>query len=314
MEDKTESIKKALNQFPQIRAVIGEERIIDLAQKESTNMLIAYIEKTYIDEKTNAHIIGLLDALKKEPNHIGALFLLEYYLRPYFTLKHLDKCLGSIAQEDRLGVSLSHLLDSKSFWQGYSEIEVAAYLKKKFGQITLEPCLKNGKSVDMKYYYNKEDYFVEVTAPKSHHKFIAKMEESAQTGQVVTVEDSTSRASEKVLTEVEHFKDILDETKSVIILNVNGSDFDEAEVEDCLLGVSSLAILKNAQTGQFIGTKVTRNPWTAFEADEDLKKIGIVMTYKRDFAVPSGAVAFTKKIFVIALKEEDAKPLEDILV
>lgn len=314
MEDKIEDIKKALNQFPQIKQVIGEEQIVTLAKKEPTNTLIAYLEKTFIDEKTNQKLQGLLEALKKEPNDIGALFILDYYLRPYFTLRHLDNCLGPIAKEPHLGVSLSHLLESKSYWQGYSEIEVASYLKKKFGKIILEPTLKNGKSVDMTYNYNKQDYFVEVTAPKSHYKYLAKMEESAQNRKAVKLDDSTPRASEKILTEVEHFKGILDETKSIIILNVNGSEFDETEVEDCLLGISSLAILKNTKTGQFMGTKVVRAPWTAFEADADLKKIGIVMTYKRDFAVPNGAVNFTKKIFVIALKEEDAKPLEDILI
>lgn len=310
----SKTINKALNQFPNIRNAIGEDKILTLAKKEPTNMLIVYLEKTCIDDKTEKKIKKYVSEFNKDSNHIGVMFYLDYYLRPIFVLKHLNECLGSIITEDRLGVSVSHLIDSKSFWQGYSEIEVAAYIKKKFGKITLEPALKNGKSVDIMYNFNKEDYFVEVTAPKAHHKFVSEMEKSAQTGKVVKLADSTQRTLDKLLTEVEHFKGVSDETKSIIILNVNGTEFDEQDIEDCLLGVSSLAILKNAQTGQFMGTKVVRNPWIAFEVDDDLKKIGIVMTYKRDFAFPKGEVVFTKKIFVIALKKEDAKPLEDILV
>jgi hypothetical protein len=236
---------------------------------------------------------------------------LDYYLRPYHTIKHLDRCVGVIASEKKLEVALFHLIDPESYWQGYSEIEVAAYVKKQFGNISLEPLLPRSKSVDMKYVFNDQNYFVEVTAPKSYYKFQEKMEESAKTGKAVTLEDATSRASEKILAEVEHFKGILDDFKSIIIMNVNGSEFDGSEIEDSLLSVSKLVVLKDPKTDKFLGTKVTRDPWTSFQADEDLKKIGLIVTYKRDFAL-NGTVEISKKLFVISFSEDDFKPLEKL--
>jgi hypothetical protein len=51
MEDKANTIRYALSQFPELSKVIGEKRILDIAQEDPRNLLIAYLEKTVIEEK-----------------------------------------------------------------------------------------------------------------------------------------------------------------------------------------------------------------------------------------------------------------------
>lgn len=304
----SEEIEGALKQFPNIAEVIGLESLKELEKADEKAPVVFLLKKTVVEDK--GKLEKLFEAYKENPEHVGIIVAIDYYLRPYYILKHLDSNLATIKSENKLGVYITHLLDSKSFWQGYSEIEVAAYLKKLFGNVELEPNLPNGKSVDAKYSLNGQDYFVEVTVPKPWYRYQQKMEESAETGGVVKLEDSTDRACDKILNEVEHFKD-LDSIKSIIVLNLNQAEFDEVEIEDCLMGVSKLVVLKEQATGKFVGTKVTREPWTAFDMDNRLQNIGLVLCYRREFAL-NGAVIFTKRLFVISFAEADYKPLEKL--
>ncbi|MHC4890785.1 MAG: hypothetical protein ACYTEO_15125, partial [Planctomycetota bacterium] len=239
--------------------------------------------------------------------HIGVLMVLDNILRPYFVLKHLDTCLQDLHDKKGVNAYVSHLLDLNSFWQGYCEIEVASYLKKTFGEIELEPKLPNGKVADVKFSLNSEDVFVEVTVPKSSYKFTKAMEKSAETGKPVELPIPTERASEKILDELQHFVDELDEVKSIIILNLNQTEIEDIDIEESLLGVSKLVVSLNRETHE-TKTRVVRENWTAFSRDNELAKLGAVICYKTEFAL-NGNVIFNKKIFVLSFGKQKSDEL-----
>jgi len=301
-------IISALEQFSIIKDLIGVEKVLELFKRDEKSPFIYYLEKSLVDED---RVKKLLEDLKDNPGHIGILILLDLNLNKYYIMKHLNSNLAYIKSHEKLDRFIEHLLDSSSFWQGYTEIEISAYLKKLFGCIELEPLLPNGKSVDVKYSNNGQDYYIEITVPKAWYKYEKEIKKSAEKGIAVELEDSTDRACEKILDEVAHFDGVLDDVKSIIIINLNETEFDEIEIEDCLLGISKLVFMKNSKTGEFIGTRVDREKWTAFDIDERLQKIGLIISYKRDFAL-NGNVVFNKKMFIVSFSEKDYVPLEKL--
>ena len=252
----------------------------------------------------------LVNVLKKEPKHIGAVYVLDHILRPYYLIKYLDSCLETIKDQEKLLKYITHLTEKGSFWQGYCEIEVAANIKKLFGEIELEPKLPNGKSADIKFPLGSDDIFVEVTAPKRSYKYIKRMNESADTGQVVQLEAPVERASEKVISELNHFARIFDKVHSIIIINLNGTEIEDIDIEDAILGVSSLLVQTNRVTRE-VTMKVKRGEWNAFYRDAELSKIGAVICYKRDFAL-DGKISYEKKMFIMSFKEDKYKPINNL--
>lgn len=300
-------LETTLEQFPTIKQMIPVEHLIKMADNDPHSPLIYYLSKSNPDV---SKVENLVNRLKQEPKHIGVIFSLYHILRPYHTIKYLDSCLGIIKDEEKLGKCISHLIDKESFWQGYCEIEVAANLKKLFGEIELEPKLPNGKSADIKFPLGSDEIFVEVTAPKRSYTFTKRMEESADTGQVVQLEAPVERASEKIVAELEHFSKILEKVNSIIIINLNETEIEDIDIEDAILGVSSLLVRTNRITRE-VTMKVKRDKWNAFYRDADLSKIGAVICYKRDFAL-NGKIAYEKKMFIMNFKEDKYQPLDDL--
>lgn len=299
-------IDSALSQFPIIKEKIGKAKLLSIAEKNQHLPIIYYLTKSMPD---NSKVKKMLDVLKSDPNHIGALVILDYLLKPYHILKHLDRCLAIIQNEDKLNTSLEHLLNANSFWQGYCEIEVAAYLKKMFGKIELEPIL-NEKKADIKFFLNSKEVFVEVTAPKRSYKYIKAMQESADEHKVVQLEAPVERASDKILEELRHFADKLDKINSVIFMNLNDTEIEDIDIQDALMGISKLVILKNMSTGK-IETRVARENWTAFAKDNRLAKVGAIVCYKRDFAI-NGNIAFEKRVFALSFDEQKCEHLLNV--
>jgi hypothetical protein len=192
----------------------------------------------------------------------------------------------------------------------YSSLLVAAQIKRLFGNIELEPKLPNGKSVDVKFQINSGDIFAEVIAPKESYKYIKKMNESAETGKVVTLEIPTERASEKIITELEHFSKILEEVNLLLIINLNDTEIEDIDIEDSILGLSKLVVKTDRETKE-VTTDVARDNWKAFMRDNDLRKIGAVICYKRDFAI-NGNKIYEKRIFVMNFDEAKFKPLTNL--
>lgn len=300
-------IDSALSQFPTLREKIGKAKLLSIAEKNQHLSIIYYLTKSIPD---NTKVKKMLYVLKDDPNHIGALVILDYILRPHYILKHLDRCLATIQDESRLNALLEHLLNANSFWQGYCEIEVAAHLKKMFGKIELEPSLNGEKKADVKFSLNCKDVFVEVTAPKRHYKYIKAMQESAEEHKVVQLEAPVERASDKILDELNHFADKLDKVNSVIIINLNDTEIEDIDIEDALMGTSKLVVLKNISTGK-IETRVVRENWTAFVKDNKLAKVGAIICYKRDFAI-NGNVAFEKRVFALSFDKQDCEYLVNL--
>lgn len=292
-------LKEAISQFPMIEQVIGIDTILNLAQRDSRSPLVYYLKRSLRDEdKVNQLMLDF----EKNPKHVGVLIALDYYLNCYWTMKHLDRCLSEIKNCGKIDVFIGHLLDSNSFWQGYCEIEVAANVKQTFGEVELEPSLPNGKSVDVKFYLNTNEVFIEVSAPKTGYLYSKALEKATE--KVVKLPDVKQRAVDRLLEELEHFKGVLDRIKSVIVLNLNESDFDDLEIEDLLSGIElRILIAKGAKN---ISPIFRREGWTLFESEKDLKKVGAIICYKRNFDVLSGNVIYTKRIFAISFESREA--------
>lgn len=296
-------IDSAVSQFPTIKKKIGTATLLSLAEKDQHSPIIYYLTKSMPDE---SKVQEILKVLKDDPKHIGALVALDHLLRPHYVLKHLDMCLSIIQDESKLDASLGHLLNSNSFWQGYSEIEVAAYLKSVFGKIELEPSLDD-KNADIKFPLNSKDVFVEVTVPKRYYKYVKVMQESAEEHKVVQLEAPVERASDKILEELKHFADVLDKVLSIIIINLNDTEIEDIDIEDALMGVSKLVVLTNRSTGK-IETRGVRENWTAFSKDDKLRKVGAIICYKRDFAL-NGDVVFEKRVFALSFDRQECEHL-----
>ena len=297
-------IDSAVSQFPTIKKKIGTATLLSVAEKDQHSPIIYYLTKSMPDE---SKVREILKVLKEDSKHIGALVVLDHLLKPHYILKHLDKCLSIIQDESKLDASLEHLLNSNSFWQGYSEIEVAAYLKSVFGKIELEPSLDDKKNADIKFPLNSKDVFVEVTVPKRYYKYVKAMQESAEEHKVVQLEAPVERASDKILEELKHFADVLDKVLSIIIINLNDTEIEDIDIEDALMGVSKLVVLTNRFTGK-IETRVARENWTAFSKDDKLRKVGAIMCYKRDFAL-NGDVVFEKRVFALSFDKQECEHL-----
>jgi hypothetical protein len=287
--------------------VIPLEALIKLAKDDPNSLFVHYLSKSNPDV---SKVEKLVNVLKKEPKHVGAIFALDHILRPFHIMKYLDSCLESIKDQEKLGKFVAHLTEKDSFWQGYCEIEVAANIKKLFGKIELEPKLPNEKSVDIKFPLGSDEIFAEITAPKRSYKFIERMRESVDTGQVVQLEAPAERASEKIIAELNHFAKILEEVHSIIIINLNETEIEDIDIEDAILGVSSLLVQTNRVTREVI-TKVKREEWNAFYRNADLSKIGAVICYKRDFAL-NGKISYEKKMFIMSFKEDKYQPLSKL--
>jgi len=302
--DLKSTIKTTLNQFPTIKQIVPLENLIYIIDKDPRSPIIYYLSRSLPDESKVKELVAVLE---ENPKHVGALLILDHILRPYYIFKHLDSCLSVIKGQGKLDAFLTHLLDKNSFWQGYCEIEVASNLKKVFGTVELEPKLPNGKLVDIKFPLGSKEVFVEVTTPKKNYKFVKAMEESAETGRAVKLDAPVERASDKILTELEHFSEVLDEVQSIIIVNLNETEIEDIDIEDSLLGISKLVVLTNRLTGE-VQTRVGREDWTAFSRDSKLAKIGAIICYGREFAL-NGDIVYNKRIFAMSFEKEKYQPL-----
>jgi hypothetical protein len=297
-------IETAIEQFPTLKKRIGNDRLLSIAKEDLHSPIIYYLVRSQPDL---SKVQDMLNVLSKEPKHVGALIILDHLVRPYHTLKHLDNCLASIQNESKLTASLEHLLHSDSFWQGYSEIEVASSFKGIFGKVELEPSLGSGKNADVRFTMNSHDVFVEVTVPKMHYKFVKLMEESAEKHEAIQLEAPVERASDKILEELEHFADVLPQVRSIIIINLNQTEIEDIDIDDSLMGVSKLVVVTDRSTGK-VETRVARGDWTAFSKDAKLAKVGAIVCYKRDFAI-NGTVFYEKKIFALSFDKPEWEPL-----
>ena len=295
-------IQDAIQNFPNIESEFGFERILSIDKENEYSPLIYHLKKSIIDE---SKINNAIEKLKEEPDHIGVLLWLDMYLDSYYVMKDLDTYIKDLKVLDGFKSIIEHLINS--FWQGYAELEIAYYLKKIFGEIELEPKLPNGKFVDVAY-VTKEKYYVEVIAPRRYYKTERAIEKSGKEGIVVELPDSTDRACEKIIAELTHFEDIIDEVKSLLIIDLKHTDFTEIEIEDCLLGVSKLVIMKNAETGRYVGTRVEREKWTGFDYDDRLSKLGAVICFNKEKNL-YGTPVFDKKVFQINFDDDEIKPL-----
>ena len=67
-------MRETVNQFPNISGLIGIERLLSVASNDSNSPIIYYLYKSLPDE---TGIQELVEVLKEETRHIGALAILD---------------------------------------------------------------------------------------------------------------------------------------------------------------------------------------------------------------------------------------------
>jgi hypothetical protein len=302
--DLESAVFQGIKQFPTIGKKVDTKRLSDLLKEDPDSAFLNCLAKSIPDEERLKHLVKILE---QNPNHLNALVGLDLLLRPYNVMKYLDTCLDAIQDARKLNAAIEHLMKSDSFWQGYSEIEVAANIKRVFGNVELEPSLGNEKKADVKFIMDSKEIFLEVTVPKRSYAYVKLIEESVRERKVVQLEAPVERAGEKILTELEHFADVLGKVHSVIVINLNETEIEDIDIEDSLMGKSKFVVLTDRSTGK-VEMKEARGDWTAFSRETKLAKVGAIVCYKRDFTL-NGKILYQRKVFGLSFGEPECELL-----
>lgn len=273
--DIKNKIKTAIKQFPTIEEVIGIDRIIKEIKKNKNMPVIQYLcESLY--NKYEVH--KLYNKLLNEPNNYKIILSLNWILESFNIMKHLDNILFDVKNENKLKTSINLLLTS--FYDGYSEIEIASFFKKIFGEIELQPKIPNNKYADISYFLNSEKFFVEIKTPiwgQKYEDILSKMSGEYKSKKIpiaFKAPDFFNRIYSIILEAIKKFENCLDKINSIIIIDITNSDFKEMDIQIYLNdSIDSL-----------------------YEHDERLKKIGSIICYKRDYQY-NGKVIYKKQFF-----------------
>jgi len=293
-----------LQDFPVIMELIGKDWFLSKLNEGQKHPLIFYLSKGRPDHSK----IESLQKQLKEIKDKASIMLIVYELQHHhFVLTHLEQCLSALKEESRIQRILNHLKNEEHFWRGYSEAEVAALLKKKFGEIEIEPQLPNGKSTDIKFKIRNNWIFAEVTTPEKGQKFSEIMEKTVAAKEATMLPGSVDRARTKISKEYDHFRNIMDGVPAVIFMNTNQCEYDELDIEDALMGTPKFVITTNKETGE-VGGSWIRDSWTVFDEDKKVELLGGIITYQRNFTI-AGKVVFDARIFAISFSRDDIEPL-----
>jgi len=304
-----------LQNFPVIEKLMGKDWFLFKLKRREGHPLINLLAKGTPDY---SEIISCFEKLKKTSDNSKRLVtMLKIYClqRHYFLLTHLERFLKILKSEPKIKRVLDHLKNDEQFWSGYSEAEIAALLKNKFGEIELEPPLPSGKSADVKFKINNRWVFAEVTTPKmgeEYSKYIKNLEKASANYEFIEVPnniaDTTPKRARTIISnEFNHFRNIVEGVPVVIFINTNNCELDNLDVEDALIGYPKFVLRTYKETREFTGSW-ERDSWTVFREDERVKHVGAIICYTRDFTI-SGQIIFNVNFFSISFTKDDIKSL-----
>lgn len=240
-------------------------------QSNTTHPLILLLWRAEPDmKKVNTKL-----ELARQENDIlrKSLILLSVkaLLTPSCCLIHLDSMLGAIDSRDPRKLSYKQSLEnSEDFWPTYREIECAGLLSSKF-KIQLKPKL-GGNELDIKLLLNGESVLVEVRSTQTSSKLEHSVDPIFLANRVPGI--LTTEADQIAALPPD------DKTPCLVILECSGSDIDEHDTANAVLG--SLAVRFAVQEPN-IPSWTIRQPDEIHHREPQTDCISAVLMYKCDF-------------------------------
>jgi hypothetical protein len=299
-------VLNTLQDFPIIMELIGKDWFLSKLKEKSKHPFIYYLSKGRPNYSKIESLQKQLKEIKDKPDEASIMLIIYELQYHYFVLSHLEQCLKDLKGESRIRRILNHLKNEEDFWRGYSEAEIAALLKKKFGEIELEPQLPNRKYTDVKFKINDKWIFAEVTTPEKGQRFSEIMKKAIAAKEAVKLPSSVDRVRTKISEEYDHFRNIIDGVPVILFINTNQCEYDELDIEDALMGNPNFVILTNKKTGE-VREYWERDSWTVFDEDKKVELLGGIVSYQRNFTI-AGKVVFDVKIFAISFSKDDIEP------
>ena len=263
-----------LERYPTITELFGREWLIEQIDKlefddeEGVNGHgLAFLLTHQLDKE----IIRIIEGNKRSANagNIDAGMLgyiqLQTFYEPILKLKELDGNLELLNDEKGIKSITKKAKNISQFWQTLSEIEIAAYSKRKQIFKELEPNI-NGKTPDILIGLEGEEFAIEVFTPE----LAQKIEDAIKSGKAVSVRNRARGQLEEKISRLP--KGI----PSILAINTGFSEIDSSKVADALLGTSVLLIPKDSTRP----TETTRKK-DGIVHSQDVSNLKAVVFYKR---------------------------------
>lgn len=274
-----------LSKFPTLENLLGDWVRKELSRGKQDHCLLYCLNKGEPNwNRIRSLMTGKMD--------VATCVIVNELQLHHSHLQNLESHLTILVNEPHLDRFLEHLEQPDNFWQGYSEIETAALFKRRFSSIQLEPSLPNCSRVDFAFPFGKKSIYTEVNTPKMGQEFLdALVKHSVPIGgkpKAYNIPDSSDRVKDIILREFEHFDGA--NVPSLTIYNLNKSEFDGEDVADRLRGTAYAQTLTKKSTGKS-SLHWKRKADSVFINDPDLKDLGGIICYKREFNV-KGQVSY----------------------
>jgi hypothetical protein len=275
LEERKKLARKNLDTYPIIKKLFGDEWILE------------QINTLEFNEENGVHGNGLAFMLSISPDKelleqfqenikkatqgdidAGMMAYLQGsgLYEPKLKLEELEQNLG-ILREEKLSGIIKKAKNSEQFWQTLSEIEIAAYFKRKGMLKEIEPLI-DGKTPDILIDILGEDFCIEIFTPLMPEK----LKDSIKSGEAVSL---GNRARDKLW---DKLGQLPRGKPSIIIINRAFSEIDLHTVGDAILGTQSLLLPKD----------MTKKPKPVRQLDGiaqsyDLSNLKAIILYKRQF-------------------------------
>lgn len=172
-EGKKQLARKNLGKYPIIKKLFGEKWILEQINNLRFNgdggvhgNELAVMLSFSPDEKMQKHFQENIKNAGRGDCNVGMMAYLQGRLlyEPLLKLEELEQNLGVLKQERRLNRTIDKAKNLGQFWQTLSEIEIAAYFKRKGMLKEIEPLI-NGKTPDLLIDLLSEDFCIEIFTP-----------------------------------------------------------------------------------------------------------------------------------------------------
>ncbi len=265
---------KNLGKYPIIKKLFGEKWILEQINNLRFNgdggvhgNELAVMLSFFLDEKMQKYFQENIKNAGRGDCDAGMMAYLQGRLlyEPLLKLEELEENLGVLKQERRLTRTIDKAKNPEQFWQTLSEIEIAAYFKRKRVLKEIEPLI-DGKRPDLLIDLSSEDFCIEVFTPRMPEKF------RNTNGKVVS---RGNRARDQLCDKLDQLPK---DKPSIIIINTAFSEIDSHEVTEAILGTQSLVLPKDRTKEP----RLLRQPDGIAQSD-DFSNLKAIILYKRQF-------------------------------
>ncbi len=283
LEKRKETAKQNLEKYPCIKALFHENWVLAEINRLKFNKDgdvfgngLAWLLSVNPDEKVLKHIEENKKLAEKGNVDAGMMAYLQgsFIYEPLLKLEELEQNLLLLKNESKIARTIKKAQNEDQFWQTLSEIEVAAYFKRKGLFKEFEPKIE-GKTPDILANLDGNDFCIEVFTPS----LAKELEEAMRKGEAITL---GNRAWGKL---DEKLNQLPKKTPSIIVINRAFSEIDAINVADAIMGSLSLLLPKDPK----LEPKVFRKN-DGLAGLRSLDNVKAIVLYKRVFDFNKGLV------------------------